>query len=676
MKPKQQAPYGSWSSPVNSQLMVTDSVSLDEVQLSNHSLYYLERRPQEQGRCVIVQFSDKKTDDILPTQYSARSRVHEYGGGAYCVHNNTVYFINDKDQDIYCIRQHKIQRITHHQHHRYADLIFDSQHNRLIAVCEQRLCEQPICKQQVNHKTGHDYSPVNSIVAINMSSGSVTSICTGYDFYASPRINPDGNRLCWLSWNQPNMPWDGTELWCADIDASGELQRTTHLAGVQSSSIKSRINISICQPDWSPDNQLYFISDKTGWWQLYRYETDKTQTLITSNNQDIGLPQWVFAQSSYAFINASQLLTHYRINNKHSLVLIDTLSITETAIESHWDNFSSIAANENQLAFIGTSPTRLPVIIQHTSTGILNINNLIPKNFNSVKASSRLTISTDYFSQAQTLAFKNRHQQTIYANYYAPTHPLYSANKQEKPPLIVICHGGPTGNTDTALDLKKQYWTSRGFALLDVNYSGSSGYGRKYRCRLNGKWGKLDVEDCCDAALFAVEHELADAKRLIIRGSSAGGYTVLCALTFHNVFSAGASYYGISELESLVTDTHKFESHYLDRLIGPYPEAKTIYQQRSPLYHSKQLSCPVIFFHGMDDRVVPKEQAEEMIAALDKNGIAVASHFFKGEQHGFRQAETIRTALDNELYFYSRLFGFSAPDGNRLNINNLAISNS
>ncbi len=663
--------FGSWESPIKSQLIVSDAVSLNEIQLDEEALYHLESRPQEKGRCVIVKTTDSGSTDILPAPYSARSRVHEYGGGVYCLAGDRVYFVNDSDQDIYCITDNVVNRITNHPDTRFADLSFDTQRQSIIAVCEQ------------HHNAPNDSEPDNTLVAIDIADGRITTLCSGYDFYASPRLSPDNKKLCWLSWNHPNMPWDGTELWLGEMDAAGTLNKTVHLYGQQSSEIYKEAaddtNISICQPCWSPDNHLYFISDHDGWWRLYRHEENTKATAIHpcqleghENNVEIGQPQWVFAQSDYAFFDADTIVSYRQTGDKSQLTIIDTRRPdTPINLDSAWSNFTSLAANTCQLAFIGSSGTSFPAVVRQTYTQARDYKKA--DAFTRIRTSTHLNITSEYYSQAQAIRFQNRHQQEVHAFYYPPTNPDYNTGDdcREKPPLIVICHGGPTASTGTSLDPKKQFWTSRGFALLDVNYSGSTGYGRDYRRRLNSRWGVLDVEDCCDAALYAVQQGLADKNRLIIRGSSAGGYTVLCALTFFDVFSASASYYGISELESLATDTHKFESRYLDRLIGPYPEQKTVYRQRSPIHHTEQLTCPVIFFQGIEDKVVPKEQAEKMIEALDKKGIAVASRFFAGEQHGFRQAKTITATLDNELYFYSRIFGFATKDGKEIEIKNL-----
>jgi dipeptidyl aminopeptidase/acylaminoacyl peptidase len=631
---------GNWSSPITAELIIKDSISLFEPNLTSNSLYYIECRPQQGGRCVIVKVNNNKMSDVLPAPYSARSRVHEYGGGCFCVddghvNKDTIFFINDSDQNIYSIKNEQITRVTTSNNQRFADFSFDQKFNRLIAICETH------SNNQVN----------NSIVSIDIDSGEISTIEEGSDFYASPRLNPSLTQLCWQSWNHPNMPWDGNQLWLADLSHDGQLTNKKQIAGSE--------DISIFQPQWSPDGVLYFISDDTGWWHLYRYQDTKHSTKIkqlTEGEKEFGLPQWAFAQSTYAFINSTQIICSYQSQGKTNLVAL-TLNKNShsTILKTPWQEFSTITACNNRICFIAASSLCFPQLVLASLKKDALITDVI-------KSSSQLSISSNYYSNAQTITFTNRHKQTVYANYYPPTNPDYLPIKGEPPPLIVICHGGPTGQSSAALDPKKQFWTSRGFALLDVNYSGSTGYGRDYRLRLINNWGKLDVTDCCDAALYAVSRGLANKNQLIIRGSSAGGYTVLSALTFENVFSAGASYYGISELTSLARDTHKFESHYLDRLIGPYPESSALYQQRSPINSTERLNCPVIFFQGSEDKVVPMEQAEKMFDALNKKGLPVAAQYFKGEQHGFRKAETIKQSLENELSFYQLIFNLRPKD--------------
>ncbi|VAW50877.1 Prolyl oligopeptidase family protein [hydrothermal vent metagenome] len=631
-----QATYGNWVSAITSDLIIKDNVSIDEAKQVGDSLYYIERRPQEAGRCVIVKATQDKTIDITPAPYSVRSRVHEYGGGCYCTYKDWVFFINDRDQDIYLIKNNKISRITTIDNKRFAEFYYDEKFNRLISICE-------------THNNG---SVSNSIVSININNGDILEIEAGNDFYASPKLNNFSTQLCWQTWNHPNMPWDGNELWLADISDKGALTNKKHIAGNE--------KISVCQPQWSPKNILFFISDDTGWWHLYRYSNIEQKNTAQSNKgeqlthgeKEFGLPQWIFAQSTYAFINDSDIICCYQTKGKTTLAkLLLSEKINLIDLQTDWQKFSAITADKNNIGFIASSNNTFPQLISARFDA--EQKNLVTTV---IKSSYSLPLSEKHYSAAQTVEFTNRKNQTVFANYYPPKNPNYQSNKNATPPLIIICHGGPTGQSSATLDAKKQFWTSRGFALLDVNYSGSTGYGRAYRSRLDGNWGILDVEDCCDAALYIVSQGLANKNQLIIRGSSAGGYTVLAALTFASVFSAGASYYGISELSSLAEDTHKFESRYLDRLIGPYPETSDLYQQRSPINHTEQLNCPVIFFQGIEDRVVPKQQAEKMFDALNKKGMSVAAQYFAGEQHGFRKATTTKQCLENELSFYQLIF--------------------
>jgi dipeptidyl aminopeptidase/acylaminoacyl peptidase len=623
--------YGNWPSKISARLIVEDSISIDEARQIADTLYYIERRPQESGRCVIVKLTDDTATDVLPAPYSARSRVHEYGGGCYYVEQDTVYFINDSDQAIYRIKDGQVSRVTSGKNMRFADFSYDKRFDRLIAICEIH----------------EDDRVENSIVSIDVSTGNISTLATGNDFYASPRLNHSATQLCWQTWNHPNMPWDGNQLWLADIDSDGGLHNKEHLAGDK--------NIAVFQPQWSPDDTLHFISDDSGWWHLYRSintETPHRIEQLTHGEKEFGLPQWVFAQSTYAFINDTDILCCYQSAGRSTLAKLSLSGTPELLVlNTDWQEFSSLTAHKNNIAFIAASgrcfPQLVSAVFDDEQTSLETA---------VAKTSCTLPVSAAYYSEAQAMEFSNRKGQRVFANYYPPNNPDCRPDTNSAPPLIIICHGGPTGQSGIALDAKKQYWTSRGFALLDVNYSGSTGYGRTYRSRLDGNWGVLDVEDCCDAALYAVAKGLANKDQLIIRGSSAGGYTVLAALTFESVFSAGASYYGISELTSLASDTHKFESRYLDRLIGPYPEASELYQQRSPINHTEKLNCPVIFFQGIEDRVVPKQQAEKMFAALDKKGLPVAAQYFSGEQHGFRKAETVEQCLENELSFYQLVF--------------------
>ena len=632
-------PYGTWKSPINSQLITADSVSLDELQLHSSGTYWLERRPGDQGRCVIVQHNNGINTDLYASPYSARSRCHEYGGGVYCIADNGLFFVNDSDQNIYFCSTNSPPIAITNDDCSYADLQFDKQSQRLI------------CVQQRNNPDFHEN--LNSLIAIDLQSYSIITLHSGNDFYASARLSHCGKQLSWLCWNHPDMPWDKTTLWLSDIDNKHQLHNTKTIQHPESA------NTSIFQPQWSPDDQLYFVSDLSGWWNLYRYHNDLIEA-VSHEQLEFGLPQWVFAQSSYAFTSNNTILCAPIDDGIASLVLLDTKTGSLKTINKEWNSFSSIQAINDHYSFIAASAQSFPEVISLQCDQALTL-----------QRSCQTQLDTGYYSYGQATHFNTRHNDQAFAIYYAPTNKDYSAALDEKPPLIVLCHGGPTAMADPSLDIRKQYWTSRGFALLDVNYSGSTGFGRAYRERLNGNWGLRDAEDCCDAAQHMVDMGLADAERLIIKGGSAGGYTVLCTLTFHPTFSAGASYYGIGDLESLMTDTHKFESHYLDRLVGPYPENKNEYQKRSPINYVEQLNCPVIFFQGTEDKVVPKEQAEKMFSALKSKGIPVAYIPFEGEQHGFRKADTIQQALDSEYTFYSKVFDMPVDTNTQLHIENL-----
>ena len=564
---------------------------------------------------MIVCCSHDQRKDLIPQPYSARSRVHEYGGGVYCASGQGVFFVNDSDQDIYRVKDSNApERITRTgKHMRFADLCFDSRRQR-------------------------------SLVAVDIASGGIETLERGYDFYSNPRLDHSGRQLAWLCWNHPNMPWDGTELWVADIDAQGKPGSPTHVSGDDTT--------SIFQPEWSPDNTLYFVSDKTGWWNIARLESSGT-TFVTRLESEFGLPQWVFGQTTYAFCGRNSIYCTHITDGHGRLSRLDTttLKLTETAVPHN--AFTSICAQHDTVCCIAASETEFPQVIK------LDVDRPEPVT---VASSCSMHIDEGFISRGQNISFRTRHSDEAYAIYYPPANRDYDAPPTELPPLIVLSHGGPTAAADGSLDLRKQFWTSRGFGILDVNYSGSTGYGRNYRERLKHGWGIRDVEDVCDAADYLAARGIVDRERLIIKGSSAGGYTVLCALTFHDIFACGASYYGISNLESLLADTHKFESRYTEQLVGAYPERRRDYFDRSPINFVDRLACPVIFFQGLEDRVVPPSQAEAMVAALRQKHIPVSYVPFANEQHGFRRSSTIKTALETELSFYASTLGFEPAD--------------
>ena len=440
------------------------------------------------------------------------------------------------------------------------------------------------------------------------------------------------------------MPWDGTELWIGDLQADGSLRRAQRVAG--------GARESIFQPEWSPDGVLHFVSDRTGWWNLYRWRDGLIEHLMEME-AEFGRPQWVFGMSTYAFESAGRIICTYNQQGSWRLASLDAVTRKLEPIETPYSEISSLRTAPGRAVFLAGSPTEPTSIVQL---------DLATRRMEVLRRSSEVEIDTGCLSIPQAIEFPTEQGLTAHAFFYPPQNRDYIAPPDERPPLLVRSHGGPTGATSSTLNPEIQYWTSRGFAVLDVNYGGSTGYGRAYRQRLEGQWGIVDVDDCVNSARYLLQRGEVDGDRLVIRGGSAGGYTTLCALTFRNIFRAGASYYGVSDLEALTKETHKFESRYLDRLIGPYPERHDLYRERSPIHFTERLSCPVVFFQGLEDKVVPPNQAEMMVEALRAKELPVAYLLFDGEQHGFRRAENIKRALDAELYFYSKLFGFELAD--------------
>jgi dipeptidyl aminopeptidase/acylaminoacyl peptidase len=626
-------PYGSWKSPITSNLIVSETIGLSQTALDGDDVYWAEMRPAEGGRYVVVKRSpDGTTVDVTPPTFNARTRVHEYGGGSFWVAGGDVYFSNFADQRLY--RQaagSKPKPITAEEKIRFADGIIDRERGRIVCVREDH--------------TDAEREPTNTLVSVRAHGNDGGDVLvSGADFYASPRLSPDGSRLAWLSWNHPNMPWDGTELWVGKIDENGSLVHLERLAGSAEE--------SIFQPEWSPDGVLYFVSDRTGWWNLYRWENGKIDP-VCEMEAEFGLPQWVFGMSTYAVESAGRIVCAYAQGGIWHLASINMATGRCEEITTPYTSIGSVQAVSERVVFVAASPTEPTSVVQlDLATGDLDV----------LRRSSAMTIDADYLSEPLAIEFPTEHGMKAHAFFYPPKNPDFVGPEEERPPLVVMSHGGPTASTSGTLNPVIQHWTSRGIAVLDVNYGGSTGYGRAYRQRLDGQWGVVDVDDCVNGARFLVEQGAVDGDRLAIRGGSAGGYTTLCALTFRDVFKAGASYYGVSDLEALVKDTHKFESRYLDRLTGPYPESRDIYLERAPIQFVDRLSCPVIFFQGLEDRIVPPNQAEMMVDALRAKGVPVAYVPFEGEQHGFRRAETIKRALDGELYFYSKVFGFTLAD--------------
>jgi dipeptidyl aminopeptidase/acylaminoacyl peptidase len=631
------SPYGSWKSPITSDLIVSKNISLGGATSVGEDIYWTELRPAEGGRIVIVRRTpDGATHDVTPMPFNVRTTVHEYGGRCSVIDGNTVYFSNFADQRLYVQRPDaEPQPLTTEvpgqtAAWRYADPVVDRPHNRLICVREDHSQE------------GREAE--NTLVAIDLNSGEQSVLVSGSDFYSTPRLSPDGTRLAWLSWNHPNLPWDGTGLWLAELDTDGSLGQATLVAGGEEE--------SIFQPEWSPDGVLYFVSDRSGWWNLYRQAGAGVEAIYPLE-AEFGMPQWVFGMNTYTFESAQRLVCTYTQKGNWYLATFDLATKRMTTLDLPYTYIQYPHAMPGKVLVTAGSPSQAAsIVLLDLANGQQEV----------LRRSSEIDIPASYFSTPQVIEFPTENGLTAFANYYPPANPDFSAPPGELPPLLVLSHGGPTSAAPTLFNLNLQYWTSRGFAVVDVNYGGSTGYGRVYRERLNGNWGVVDMDDCVNAARYLVARGEVDGEKLAIRGGSAGGYTTLCALTFRDVFKAGASYFGIGDLSPLVDETHKFESQYNVRLLGPYPEEAELYYQRSPINFVDQISCPMILFQGLEDKIVLPVQSETMFAAVRAKGIPVAYLPFEGEQHGFRKAENIKRTLDAELYFYSRIFAFELPE--------------
>jgi len=653
------APYGSWKSPLTAELVTAQTISLRQIGVDGQDIYWLEGRPLEGGRNALVclrlrqpsrntpngqaandriddmssRYQDSKPTDCLPPEFNVRTRVHEYGGGAFSVIDGVIYFVNFMDQHLY--RKHPGETpivLTPSDGYRYADIVLDRQRERLICVREDHT---------------HPGEAVNTIVALPLTGpNDGTVLVRGHNFFSNPRLNPSGSRLAWLCWDHPNMPWDGCELWTADVHPDGSLGKKELVAGGKDE--------SIFQPEWSPEGILHFISDRTGWWNLYRLRDSvrgapRSGEPLCPMEAEFGKPQWTFDTCTYDFLSGNELLCTYTQDGLWKIARLNTSTKTLTPLDLPYAEFWNLHTGDGFATISVTSAAEPHTLLRlDLATGRTVV----------LRRSFEPVIDPGYFSLPQGVEFPTENNLTAHGFFYPPANSDYTAPAGELPPLMVISHGGPTDATSTGLDYDIQYWTSRGFAVLDVNYGGSSGYGRAYRMRLKDNWGIVDVDDCCNGARWLAKQGFVDPRRMTIRGGSAGGYTTLAALVFKDVFSAGASYYGVSDLEALATDTHKFESRYLDNLVGPYPERKDLYLARSPIHHIQTLASPLILFQGDEDQIVPPSQSRRMFEALRVKEIPVAYLLFAGEQHGFRKAENIRRSYEAELYFYSKVFKF------------------
>jgi len=628
-------PYGTWPSPISASLAAEAGIRMTQPMLDGDVPYWLERRPAEGGRYAIVRHEGPgRTVDVTPSTANARSRVHEYGGGAATVRDGVVYYVEHADQRLYCLDSGRDpEPVTPDGPWTYADPVVHPSGDWLVAVREE------------HGQAGRE--PLNTLVLIRPASPSspVTVIQAGSDFYGCPRISADGGSLCWIAWHHPQMPWDGTELWTAAIDDAGRLTDRRLVAGGACE--------SIFQPGWMPDGTLVFVSDRTGWWNLHR-EAGDLIVAIHPREAEFGRPYWQFGMSTWAPAGEGRLVAAWCRDAAWRLSTIDLVSGERSDLAPGIEPGQSLVATATHALCVGRSAVAPDAVVRvDLDSGAIE----------RLRTTAVVAIDPAGLSRPRSISFPTDDGETAHALFYPPANTDIIAPTTERPPLIVVSHGGPTGAATATLDLEYQFWTSRGFAIVDVNYRGSTSYGRAYREKLNGLWGIADVADCVHAADYLVREGAVDRERLIIRGESAGGYTTLAALAFRpDVFRAGASYFGVSDLEALARDTHKFESRYLDSLVGPYPEAGELYRARSPIHAVEDLACPLILFQGAEDRVVPPDQARLMAEAVRAKGLPVSLQVFEGEQHGFRRQSTIRRCLESELAFYGMVFGFTPAD--------------
>ena len=645
-------PYGSWKSPITAEMLISGGKRrLNEIKTDGDDIYWLDARPDEGGRIVIMRLSsDGQIQDLTPAPFNSRNAVHEYGGGSYAVRNRTIYFTNWEDQRIYVQNDgEEPQPLTTEppipRGLRYADLTL-TPNGKLI-----------LCIRETHTDDGNEAT--NEIVAVNTSTGEQTVVASGRDFYCAPRVAATHDGIAWTEWDHPNMPWDGNHLISGSFNpADASVSTKAELAGGQDE--------SIVQPTWSKDGTLHFVTDRTGWWNIHAWRGGAPVNLLDERS-DHGRPDWQFAFTSYAHLPDGSIAVGKGGVTSGAVVLVDPASNSAKVVEIPYSevSFATAAPDGDSILFVGASPTQEPAIISL---------DLETETCSTIYAPSKVSIDPGYLSSPQHIIFPTTENGEAHAYYYEPTNKDFeapspsprSAGGESKrgalPPLVTICHGGPTSASGTGLDLSTHYWTSRGFAVVDVNYRGSSGYGKVYRDALKGKWGIYDTDDCIAAAQYLINQGLVDKDRVIIRGGSAGGYTTINALTFHDFFAAGAALYGIADLMVFIGDTHKFESRYLDSLVGPYPEEKQRYHDRSAINFMDQLATPMIILQGLEDEIVPPSQAEIMVEALESKGLPYAYIGFPGEQHGFRQAKNIIRAQEAELYFYGKVLGFEPAD--------------
>jgi dipeptidyl aminopeptidase/acylaminoacyl peptidase len=628
------SPTGSWPTLITSALVVRAAARLGEVVVDGDDIWWSESRPAEGGRSVIVRRTpDGTVTDALPAPWNARTRVHEYGGGSWTVQDGTLWFTEFSDQRLYRLDAGRDSPVAVTPEPavpagvRHAD--FRVLPDALLAVRE-------------THAEGDRPSEVvNEIVRVSPDGSEV--VVSGPDFVSDARVAPDGVTLSWLQWDHPNMPWDAAQLVVRAADGTDHV-----LAGGPGE--------SVVQPVWGPDLALWWFSDRTGFWSLYRKRPHEAAELVVDVGGDIAGPQWVFGSSRFALLADGRVAFAYGRDGADRLAVLEADgSVRE--LDVPFSAYRYITAQGTAVVCVAGSPAGEPVVLR------VDVDGGDPEI---LRPARDLGLDPAWFSLPEHVTFPTSDDGTgiteAHALVYPPTNPETSAPEGDLPPLMVVVHGGPTSAAVPVLNVEVQYWTSRGFCVADVDYRGSTGYGRRYRDALQGRWGILDLDDVVACARHLADSGRVDPARMAIRGGSAGGYTTLAALTMRpGVFTAGASHYGVADLGALAAETHKFESRYLDGLVAPWPSGADVYAERSPINHVDALDTPLAVFQGDEDAVVPPDQAEAIVAALRAKGVPHAYLLFPGEQHGFRKAGNIRAALDGELSFYAQVWGFDLP---------------
>ncbi len=630
---KTTAPYGSWESPFPIDSLVAGRVSLGEVHLDGDTILWLEGRPEDSGRATLVRWTEADgARDISPPGMNVRNRVQEYGGGAYVVDGDLVIV-----SDFATGRLHRVaadrssEPITPEGPFRYADMTLDAARDRILAVRE-------------DHSPGRDEAQ-NTLVGIPLDgSGQVSVLAEGRDFYSAPRPSPDGTRLAFLTWDHPNLPWDGTELQVATLGPDGELESVDRVAGSATE--------WVAQPRWSPDGDLHFVAETSGWMNLYRL-SGRAAIPLAPMAAEFAYPDWLFGFSNYAFAADGRIAAVGRSGGRDRLYVIGPEAGQVVPLDRPWTDLGSLQASGVRAVFVGAAPDAFAAVIRlELATGEREV----------LRRSTPIEVDPADVSVPEFIEFPTTAGRTAYGLFYRPVSQRFQGPPDERPPLVVTSHGGPTAAAFHGLNFTTQLFTSRGYAVLDVDYGGSSGYGREFRKRLEGQWGIVDVDDCVNGATYLVERGDVDGERLMIRGGSASGFTTLAALAFRDLFRAGTSYFGIGNLEAFQVETHKFESRYTDRLVGPWPDSRQLYRERSPIFSANTIDAPVLILQGLDDRIVPPSEAERIVDALFERRIPHAYLPFEGEDHGFRKAENIVRSAEAEFSFYGQVFGFQPAD--------------